>query len=51
MVTLNSPSRVLSRWFSPFVNKSLVSNLFSVAFNLVGSLFVLSRLLHEIESN
>ena len=51
MVTLNSPDGVLPRWFSPFVNKSPVSNLFSVAFNLVGDLFVLSRLLHVNESN
>ena len=51
MVTLNSPGRVLSQWFSPFVYKSPVSNLFSTAFNLVGDLFVLPRLLHVIESN
>ena len=51
MVTLNSPSGVLPRGFSPFVNKSLVSYLFSVAFNLVGDLFVLPHLLHVIESN
>ena len=51
MVTLNSPGGVLSRWFSPFVNKSSMSNLFSAAFNLVGGLFVLPRLLHVIESN
>ena len=51
MVTLNSPGGVLSRWFFSFVNKSSVSNLFSVAFSLVGDLFVLPRLLHVIESN
>ena len=51
MVTLNSFGGVLLRWFFPFVNKSLVSNLFSATFNLVGNLFVLPRLLHEIESN
>ena len=51
MVTLNSSGRVLPRWISPFVNKSPVSNLFLVAFNLVGELFVLPRLLHIIESN
>ena len=51
MVTLNSPGGVLPRWFSPFVNKSPMSNLFSAAFNLVGDLFVLPRLLHVIESN
>ena len=51
VVTLNSPSGVLSRWFSLFINKLPVSNLFSVAFNLVGDLFVLPHLLHVIESN
>ena len=51
MVNLNSPSRVLPQWFSLFVNKSPMSNLFSGAFNLVDDLFVLSRLLHVIESN
>ena len=51
MVTLNSPDEVLPQWFSPFVNKSPVSKLFSTAFNLVGDLFVLPRLLHVIESN
>ena len=51
MVTLNSPSGVLPWWFSPFVNKLPVSNLFSATFNLVGDLFVLPRLLHVIESN
>ena len=51
MVTLNSPSKVLLRWFSSFVNKSPVSNLFSAAFNLVCDLFILPHLLHVIESN
>ena len=51
VMTLNSPSRILLRWLFLFVNKSLVSNLFSVAFNLVGDLFVLPRILHVIESN
>ena len=51
MVTLKLPSGVLPRWFSSFVNKSPVSNLFSVAFNLVGDLFILPCLLHVIESN
>ena len=51
MVTLNSPDEVLLRWFSLFVNKSPVSNLFFIAFNLVGDLFVLPHLLHVIESN
>ena len=51
MVTLNSLGVVLPRWFSPFVNKSPMSNLFSTAFNLVDDLFMLPRLLHVIESN
>ena len=51
MVTLNSPGRVLPRLFFLFVNKSPMSNLFSTTFNLVGNLFVLLHLLHEIESN
>ena len=46
MVTLNSSGGVLPWWFSPFVNKSLVPNLFSTAFNLVGDLFVLPCVLH-----
>ena len=46
VVTLNSPGGDLPRWFSPFVNKSPVSNLFSAVFNLVGDLFVLPHLLH-----
>ena len=45
MVTLNSLGGVLPQWFSPFVNKSLVS-LFSAAVNLVGDLFVLLHVLH-----
>ena len=51
MVTINSPGGVFPRWFSLFVNKSSVSNLFFVAFNLDGDLFVLPCLLHVIESN
>ena len=51
VMTLNSTSGILPWWYFPFINKSLVSNLFSTAFNLVGDLFVLPRLLHEIESN
>ena len=51
MVTLNSPSGVLPRWFFPFVNKSPVSNLLFAAFNFVGDLFVLPCLLQVIESN
>ena len=50
-MTLNSPGGVLPRWFSPFVNKSPVSNLFSSTFNLVGDLFVLPCLLYVIEFN
>ena len=50
VVTLNLPSGTFPWWFSPFINKSPVSNLFSAAFNLVGDLFVLPCLLHVIES-
>ena len=50
-MTLNLLGEVLPRWFSQFVNKSLVLNLNFAAFNLVGDLFVLPHLLHEIESN
>ena len=39
---------VLPQRFSPFINKSPMSNLFSATFNLVGDLFVLPRLLHVI---
>ena len=49
VVTLNSSGGVLPRWFSPFVNKLPVSNLFFIAFHLVDDLFVLQRLLHEID--
>ena len=51
MVTLNSPGGVLPRQFSQFVNKSLVLNLFFIAFSFIGDLFVLPRLLYVIESN
>ena len=51
MVTLNSPGGVLPQWFSPFINKSPMSNLISAAFNLVGDFFVLPYSLHVIESN
>ena len=51
MVTLNSLGGVLPWWFSPFVNKSSMSNLISVAFSFSGDLFVLSHLLHVIKSN
>ena len=43
VVILKSLSGVLPYWFSPFVNKSLVSNLFFAAFSLVGDFFVLPR--------
>ena len=51
VVALNSPSGFLSRQFSLFRNKSPISNLFFAAFNLVGDLSVLPRLLHVIEFN
>ena len=51
MMTLISPSGVLSRGFFSFINKSPISNLFFAAFNLVRALFGLPRLLHVIESN
>ena len=51
VVTLNSLDGVLSRWFSPFVHKSHMSNLIFAAFSLIGDLFVLPHLLHVIESN
>ena len=41
MVTLKLSDGVLPWWFSPFINKSPVSNLFFNAFSLVGGLFVL----------
>ena len=47
VVTLNLPSRVLPWWFSPFVNKSHVSNLFSVAF----SYLVICLCYHAIACN
>ena len=40
VVTLKSPSGVLPWRFSPFVNKSPVSNLFSAALSIIGDLFV-----------
>ena len=51
VMTINSSGGVLLQWFSPFVNKSPMSNLFFAAFNLVGDLFVLPHLLHVIEFN
>ena len=43
VVTLNSPGGVLPRWFSPLVNKSLVSNLLSTTLSIIGDLFVPPR--------
>ena len=43
VVTLKSLGGVLPRWFSPFVKKLPVSNLFSAAFSIIGDLFVLLR--------
>ena len=40
MLTLKSLDGVLPRWFSPFVNKSSASNLFSAALSIIGDLFV-----------
>ena len=43
VVTLNLPNEVLPWWLSPFVNESPLSILFSIAFILVGDLFVLAH--------
>ena len=43
VVTLKSSGGILPRWFSPFVNKSSVSNLFSATFSIIGDLIVLPR--------
>ena len=51
VITLNSLGGVFPRWFSPFINKSPVSYLFSATFNLAGDLFVLPCLFYVIESN
>ena len=40
VVTLNSLGRVLPLKFSPFINKSLISNLFSTTLSIIGNLFV-----------
>ena len=40
VVTLKSSGGVLPQWFSPFVNKSPMSNLISVSFSIIGDLFV-----------
>ena len=39
VVNLNSLGGVLPQWFSPFVNKSPVSNLFFAVFNLIDDFF------------
>ena len=49
-VTLKSPREVLPRWFSPFVNKSPVSNLFSTTFKSFGDLFVLGNMWELLET-
>ena len=46
VVTLKLLGGVLRRWFSPFLNKSPVSNLFSTILSLIGDLFVLLCTLH-----
>ena len=46
MVTLNSPDGVFALEVFPIHKQITVSTLFSVAFNLVGDLFVLPRVLH-----
>ena len=43
IVTLNSPGGVLPQWFSQFINKSPVSNLFSAALSIINDLFVTPR--------
>ena len=42
VVTLSSPDEVLPWSFSPFVNKSPVSNLFSATLSIIGDLFMQS---------
>ena len=46
MVTLNSPDGVFALEVFPIHKQIIVSTLFSAAFNLVGDLFVLQRVLH-----
>ena len=43
---LNSSSGVFALKVFPIRKQIIMSNLFSTAFNLVGDLFVLSRVLH-----
>ena len=51
IVTLKSLGGILPQWFSPFVNKSHVLNLFSTAFSIIGDFFCATTLLHVIEPN
>ena len=51
VVTLKSLGGVLSQWFSLFVNKSPMSNLFFAAFSIIGDFFYATTLLHVIEPN
>ena len=46
MVTLNSPGGIFALEVFPIRKQITVLNLFFAAFNLIGDLFVLSRLLH-----
>ena len=46
MVTLNSPSGVFALEVFSIRKQITMSTLFSIAFNLVGDLFVLPRVLH-----
>ena len=45
-MTLNSSNEVFALEVFPIRKQIIMSNLFSNAFNLVGDLFVLSRVLH-----
>ena len=47
VVTLKSPGGVLPLWFSPFVNKSRLSNLIFAAFSII-VIVCATTLLHEI---
>ena len=46
MVTLNSPGEIFALKVFPIRKQITVSTLFFVAFNLVGDLFVLPRVVH-----
>ena len=50
-MTLKSPSEVFAVYVFPIRKQITMSIYFPLRFNLIGDLFVLSRLLHEIESN